>query len=111
MRLIPLRAISLFVCPLAAGGFGLEGASAQIAFTPNIATLGLTRTVECLASAEGLERCSNIGLRRHLAPRDARSAAAGYNCCMMQGNDVLLATRWQASRTGTRRMTWDRPIK
>jgi hypothetical protein len=44
--LVVLVAISLFVCPLAAGGFGLGGANAQIAFTPNISTLELTQTVE-----------------------------------------------------------------
>jgi hypothetical protein len=44
--LVVLVAISLFVCPLAAGGFGLGGANAQIAFTPNVSTLVLTQTVE-----------------------------------------------------------------
>jgi hypothetical protein len=44
--LVVLVAISLLVCPLAAGGFGLGGANAQIAFTPNVSTLVLTRTVE-----------------------------------------------------------------
>jgi hypothetical protein len=44
--LVVLVAISLLVCPLAAGGFGLGGANAQIAFTPNVSTLVLTQTVE-----------------------------------------------------------------
>jgi hypothetical protein len=44
--LVVLVAISLFVCPLAAGGFGLGGANAQIAFTPNVSNLVLTQTVE-----------------------------------------------------------------
>jgi hypothetical protein len=44
--LVVLLAISLFVCPLAAGGLGLRGANAQIPFTPNIATLELGQTVE-----------------------------------------------------------------
>jgi len=44
--LIVLVTISLFVCPLAAGGFGLGSVHAQIAFTPNVATLLWTQTVE-----------------------------------------------------------------
>ncbi len=44
--LVVLLAISLFVCPLAAGGLGLRGANAQIAFTPNVSTQELTQTIE-----------------------------------------------------------------
>ncbi len=44
--LIVLVAISLVACPLAAGGFGLAGANAQISFTPNIPSLELTQTAE-----------------------------------------------------------------
>jgi hypothetical protein len=43
--LVVLVAISLFVCPLAAGGFGIGGANAQLPFTPSIAPLEITRTV------------------------------------------------------------------
>jgi hypothetical protein len=58
IALIVVVAVSVVVCPLAADGFGLGGASAQIAFTPHISALELTQTAEGIE----IEAVATVGL-------------------------------------------------
>lgn len=77
MRLISRRAISLFVCPPTAGGFGLGGANAQIPFTPNISTQVLTQTVEGPGLGAVLVAIDVTGILKAAAVIGAIVAVAG----------------------------------
>jgi hypothetical protein len=85
--LIALIAISLVVCPLAAGGFGLAGASAQIAFTPNISPLELTQTAE--ATTLGALQAPAATVTPFPAPTQESSDALRAPSCVSATEDTI----------------------
>jgi hypothetical protein len=85
--LIALVAISLVICPLAAGGFGLAGANAQIAFTPNISPLELTQTAE--VTPLGALRASAATVTPLPAPAQETSDALRAPSCVSATEDTI----------------------